>query len=340
MKLLNKSEKGLEKRDRKLILSVILIATLLITACGQIGDTGDSTRVEGAERGGGIIAEKVYTGTQGLTMNFLENTPPDFIYEDDKMTVGVEVRNLGARKIESESDGYLYLSGFDQKLFGDHKPDGESLRGLEPKSEFNPEGGYTVRTFTLGEAILPKGVDVYPAKMRVTLCYNYQTIANPIVCVDPTIYDPTIVRASECQMGQVNVGNGQGAPVAVTAVQEKMVGKDKVLFTIQISNVGEGTVLLNQGDCQPGAKIDREDLNKLHVDFIRFKGVNIRDNCEPIKNMETKYELRLTDGTATLYCNADIARDTSAYTTPLEIGLGYAYTNYIEKQVEVRNLPE
>src|SRR3989338_2258133 len=74
---------------------MILIVVLFILGCtGQNKDSGPITDVD------------IYKGTEGLVMKFLENAPPDEIFEESLFGAGIELENRGAFNIEN---GYLSL---------------------------------------------------------------------------------------------------------------------------------------------------------------------------------------------------------------------------------------
>ena len=70
---------------KRLLLILIVLATVL-------GCTGGSSR----ER---EIEEDFHTGTLGVTMNFVQNSPPSKVYEGDHLGISVELWNKGVKMV-------------------------------------------------------------------------------------------------------------------------------------------------------------------------------------------------------------------------------------------------
>ena len=92
-----------------------------------------------------------------------------------------------------------------------------------------------------GGVNVPFGADKYSPEILVTACYRYKTIADPKVCIDPNPFR-AVQERKVCEVRDQSLGGGQGAPVAVTKIEEQ-VGSDKIHFRIFIQNVGDGEVI-------------------------------------------------------------------------------------------------
>ena len=55
-------------------------------------------------------------------------------------------------------------------------------------------------------------------------------MADVVVCIDPDPYS-VVQEQKVCNIGDVSVSGGQGAPIAVTRIEEE-VGSDKIYFRI------------------------------------------------------------------------------------------------------------
>ena len=113
-------------------------------------------------------------------------------------------------------------------------------------------------------------MDSLSQKILVTACYEYETQASPVVCVDPNLYEIGPIERA-CTVHDVSAGGGQGAPVAVTWVDVDMAGKDRISFDIRVSNVGGGTVFYSGSsltrDCPND--IDPKDYDKFVANTVR-----------------------------------------------------------------------
>ena len=308
------------KRRSILVFAAVIALTLVLTSCTgmQLGKkTGETSNVP-----------LTHTGTKGIEMRFLQGYPPDRFYFDpetyggrNSLSFEVEVRNSGI----SEATGTLYLGGFDPNIISITKEAALKTEELPPKSMSNPEGGVYIEPFIVNSLSLPTGTEIYAPKIVLTACYDYETTANPAICVDPDPYAPAAEKV--CIPSTVANAGGQGAPVSVSNIVVEPV-PGKLQLKMDITNVGGGVVVNEDslGNCP--YTLAYGDLNTVGV-YVNAQGIPSM-NCNP-------KTVRLTNNKATIYCSAPIAAE-SAYTTPLVIRLNYAYMNSITKQVEIRNI--
>jgi len=312
--------------EKKLIILASLVIVLLISSCGK----GPRTQ---------NIEEEYRTGTQGLVMNFVKNAPPNEVYDGDDINIMVELRNKGAYPTTRDFEGKLEITGFDEAALYNGRWDGSNLipPTLEGRSQDNPEGGYEMKTYR-AIARVPFGNEIYEPTIIVHACYRYQTIASPTVCIDPDPYS-IVQEEKPCRIHDVSLGGGQGAPVAVTRVEER-VSKDKVHFKIYIKNVGGGTVLDDiaysysyYSRCP--LDLDYEDLNKVIADVSLSYSNPIE--CSPQGTVNDPIRLN-ENGEGFIRCSFPKPNSASAFETPLQIKLYYAYADSISKKIKIINL--
>lgn len=297
---------------RRTTLFAALLAMLLLTSCSYLG-TG-STRARPIT---------FHVGTQGMVLAFLSGSPPDRLYEGDPLTLVVQYSNKGAYSV---SGGMLYVSGYDRAyipLVPDQAP-----FNAEGKSLYNPEGlmSYTAE-FTAGAVTAPANVDIFPQTFKVTACYNYRTEAAADVCIDP---DPLRIQPQDkvCVLHDVSMSS-QGAPVAVTRVEEDA-ARGRVQFKIAISNVGGGTVIMNEAIPRCMTDLRRDEVDKVKISAYLS---NMPLTCQPS-------EVRLLNNKGVAFCYINLVdQSMEAYTTTLNINLDYAYRNSIAKRVDILKLP-
>ncbi len=281
-----------------------------------------------------VVESKYRVGNQGLVLSFMNNMPPNKIYDLDELRVGIEIKNKGAYPSSTENKnfiGKLYLRGFDPNYIIFDEGDWQEIdRNLFGKDQYNPEGGYSVVDFTSSIIQLPEGVESYKPALLATACYEYQTIATPVVCIDPNPYSAE-VREKVCTVHDVSL-TSQGGPVAVTRVEEAVM-KDKIQFKIYVQNVGDGLVVdVDQLDACPG-RLDYTNLNR--VDFsAEISGEPLYD-CRP-----NDYQIDLYNNRGFIICYASKPTTGDAYETPLKIQLDYGYMSSISKQIEIIKTPE
>jgi hypothetical protein len=311
---------------KKIIMALFLISMLFLTSC-MIKKPG----TEPDER----LAEDVYSGTSGLEMSFVKDSPPSKIYDTSTLSLITELRNKGTADLTGRC--FLHLSGFDDsivQIMNKMQPCGI----LDAKSQFNPDGGFDTQEFTANRIWLPEGTDSYKPKFVLTGCYDYETTANPIICIDPNLYSIQPVEQA-CRVQDVALTGGQGAPVGVTRVDVDMM-KDKALFKIYVANLGRGQVL-RYGLSKTGLgahscpyNLDYDDLNIVEYDVSMRGGRLIK--CTPEL---AGSRVRLVDEKATIFCTFGFSGQ-SAFTTPLNIRLAYGYMDSVTRDVEILKTPQ
>jgi len=334
----------MQKKRMLIVLALILIIVIL---------AGCELR-RGPEEGEVV---DVHTGTRALVMAFTKGLPPDKMYDTGTLDVLVELSNIGTANLEGTGPNQgcmLYLSGYDKSVVFFDK-DEQPCGRLAGKSIFNPEGSIGMAEFKADTIVLPRGVDSYAPNLLITACYKYETVATPVVCIDPHLYEISPVQRA-CTVTDVTMTGGQGAPVAVDRVDVDMM-KNNVLFKIHISNKG-GTatsskrtllgretteygrtgIVLDDGispanDCPYNLDYDDYNIVTYYVDAGTIGLVE----CTP--TVQNTNKVRLVDNKATIYCKFDTSMLETATQVPLTIELYYGYMDYVSKKVEIIRTP-
>jgi len=163
----------------------------------------------------------------------------------------------------------------------------------------------------------------------LTACYQYETLATPIVCIDPNPFDQ--LKDKSCKAGTVTMTGSQGAPIAVTGVEQETTPTD-VFFRIHVSNSGGGVVYdENKLSACPGS-LQFQDLNKIQLKEAKIG--NSALDCKP------ENPIRLADGKATIFCKISQSnfKGQSAFETPMSIKFTYGYKSSISQKVEIVNI--
>lgn len=295
--------------SKNLVFGILLI---FLIGCSGVGTPKEKS----------VLTDTSHIGVKGVTMSFIKNNPPDVSYTGTPLTAVIELKNEGAAEVVG---GTLYLSGYDSNIFN-MAPQYQTF-DLEAKSKFNTFGGYDTKEFTSGNIYLPRGTDVLDQKFLASACYQYRTTASIPVCIDP---DPIAILENEaCKVTNPLVSGGQGAPVAVTAVQENA-QPGQVGFLLTISNLGDGQVIEQNslGRCPGELKFNDIDAISYNV-----KMSNAVATCNPAS------KVRLSNKQGNLYCTFQLNDASSpAYTSVLEVTLNYGYLSQISKTVKVKSI--
>lgn len=325
---------------------VILLIGILLSGCK--GFPRRKTGEEVDEPTAGDVS-RIRRGTDGLEMEFVKNIPPDQVYDNEDLTIIVDIENKGAENIE---DANFYIGGYDPNIismgvegFGvvyDYEAQygvpllDVSLEGYLPgKHELRGETGESVITFEGDIGGLPEGTDVYEPNFIVTACYKYSTKANPIVCIDPNPFG-VYTASKSCQPKNIGETGGQGGPIAVTKV-ELVPSRGKVQFKIFVENKGGGKAI--DEDKYEGCNLitseDYRYVNRIDSYSVDVEGLS-EIRCQP----DPGNGVRLADDKGVIVCSFEITdQNTPAYTTPLEITLDYHYMKSTKpKKIKILNI--
>ena len=277
---------------KKIIIFVCLVIVLTSAGCMQRGATGSVEVID------------YHKGTQGLVMNFIKELPPDEIWEDNEFIIGLELRNIGAKKIK---DGVVKITGFDSK-YTDVKEKEKNI-SLEGRSPGYPEGDYMIMNFLEKNQGVPSRGFV---GFTVSAEYEYGTSASSVMCIDPDIFG--ISKTTDvCEVKPAVFSGGQGGPVAITKIDERISSLEdglKVGFDIYISNKGNGKIVGN-----------------VSVEAARLSGQELKCNTEKFR-LDGKKEKKIQ-------CSAIVEKGIGARKVPLSISLSYKYKTVLDKRIKI-----
>ncbi|MBI2657061.1 hypothetical protein HYX08_00015 [Candidatus Woesearchaeota archaeon] len=330
---------------QKNLILALLLALLLVSGCKS-------------KKGSDKSLEEMRVGTEGITMNFIQNAPPDKIHvekdapeELNSFEVVMEMRNKGAYPQPDEGAaplGRVYLSGYDPNIISFKESNVQEFndKSLEGKSSINPNGGLDIASFKGTVNVENINVDKYEPTLLASACYFYQTVAGPSVCIDPNPYSVTNER-KVCQVQDITLSS-QGAPIAVTRIDEEAFAR-KTQFKITVKNVGGGEALkfesIESNKCSPsGEKILREDIDKVYLKEVKAGSKSLK--CGPFTNSadgsvrREEGEVRLINGEGYIICELLLEeygdQVKTAFVTPMTIKLQYGYRNSIEKKIQIK----
>ena len=283
---------------KTILLIIFIVSLIFIAGCGQQNQQNQ---------------QEIYSGTEGVKMRFLTNTPPSEVFDRSGLVVLIEYTNAGAYPI---TNGALYLTGYDPSyLFGSVMSKG--LGGLHGKSLMYPKGETKVVEFSDSSIGKPEHIDSFEQKLKLTACYKYMTMASTQVCIDP---EPYAVGGGKktCTPGLKSLSGGQGAPVAVTKIDER-IADNIVYFDIHFKNMGSGEAFVG-GTNQCYTSLSYNEINRVQVKSVMLSNKRI-GNCEPSLGSS----IILTNGEGFIKCYTTISRSGDEYLTNLDVELEYSY---------------
>jgi hypothetical protein len=213
---------------------------------------------------------------------------------------------------------------------------GGSVFTMKGDNAAYPGGDIDYKTFKVQmTSRWPAGQDYFRIPYEIKSCYAYTTFVSPDICIDP---DPFSEEKKLCTSELYTWSGSQGAPVAVTRLQQTNTGKE-IIIDMTIKNVGTGRVwdvgyLEGCSPYYPG-KVTPRMLNVVYIGYAY-----IGDHALDCTNY---YQVRLDPNTreARLTCRYDMSEASdigSAYVIPLKMELWYGYEESITQQLTIRKL--
>lgn len=314
------------KMKKKIILFIILLFIISCTARRE-------------------YTPDFHTGTEGLTLEFLENAPPnELLYlTNNQFLIGIGLRNKGAENIEkgtikiTSNKNYIKIKG-----------------GIECKSKRNLDNGIECKLprlkgksfdFFEGEFFplyLDAEVDrIFIKKeeegltevldtVKVEAEYKYGTTASVGICINDL---ERVFDIEKSCRAKTEVLSGQGGPVAVSEVVYSTVNigdKNRLTITITFddrgdreSEIKDETIKLEEISFSDYSTKTEEENKKIDC------GV---DEINITKNKREEYENKIE-------CSANLTKE-PAYLTPLIIRFSYDYLTEEKKDIRIRQKKE
>lgn len=289
-------------------LVVVLLVTMLFFLLGCSSGPGDKAGLYNFKQG---VAE--------VEFRLLENAPPENIYPGSSFQIVVEADNQAAYDI---TDGTLQIIGLDEKYFI-VAPLQQSLGTLAGRSLTFPSGDKKLLEFsgTAGNLYL-EGAEEYTGNFFLTASYRSTMEFADTICVNSQLYE---VYDAGCKVESPKSYDGQGAPLAVTEVEEIIAPQDlsAAEFRVHVKNVGQGQVtrvLLRS------AKLGAEELSCHFQDQPESNALRAPGE-ERFISWDEQQE-------AVIFCTQSLSKQGS-YTTTLSLDFVYEYEYQQEESLHL-----
>lgn len=321
-------------------LGAALALLLLVAACGVRGpSTEGPTPFVG--------------GTEGLTMTFLEGSPPEEVFDagqypfsftfivtnvgEDDILPGdnAEVRIVGINPVQwgvTESDLFLPLlatAGY-ASLRGAYKlADGTVLPG-DPAT-ITPQHNFKY---------LPDLVGTQEFLLRGEICYDYKTRSTTKICLKDNVLD-SIRNDKICTVNEYKTVYNSGSPVHVTSVKETPHGQDAVSIQFTVEHVGTGLIFKKRGGQECEDTVTNFERNYVKVDVYMEQGSNTQVNCPLLGSGGSGYVQLFQGAPRTLSCTLRMPGAhgrSEVFQDILHIDLEYTYLQFTERPIIVRDV--
>jgi len=259
-------------------------------------------------------------GTQGVVVDFV--SLPSSVLMCQNMNIEVEMKNLGGFKADGDFI-FIVEEGF-------LKPEG-SKRGrfsIEGKTQYNPLGEVQRKSLKVTGQSLPSQLETLNTPIIFQACYPYKTFLSAQICLDAQKED-----RKNCVPKTLTFANGQGAPVAITKVEPRMLPEDdgvRPVVVMSVANVGGGRIVSESqvSTICSGTKTS-DVLNKISVS-ARLGGEDME--CRP-----KMLPFEIGKDVQVMCIAKNVAKD-SSYETILTAELGYGYVTTSTRLITINRL--
>jgi hypothetical protein len=324
------SEMAMKNLFSKMFFIILILAfALLASGCQTDSNAPDTTPFVG--------------GNTALLLSYGAASPPEEIFDDGQypFSVNLKVENKGEYDLE-DGDGYIELEGISSKEFGlssgDLKEDipaidgakkgisGTAIDGFSDVVEFSNLNYQPDIAGTLG-----------PIPIRAVACYNYETQATANLCIKEESIDD--VRENEvCQIAGDKEVENSGAPVQIKSVKEAPQSKSSIQVQITIGSVGPAMDSFYKEDTECDNKRNNPDRYVVFVEIEPIINGAVPARCAGLNGDDSGY-LTLFDGQdRTISCAFDTSGIDGSFETRMNMMLRYRYSQFIEKNVIIRDV--
>ena len=277
---------------------LILLIVLFVVGCQNTPFQRDSKGVD------------YRTGVSEVEVEFVKNVPPYEVYENSQFQIVPRIVNKAAYPIEN---GVVTLVGFDRRYF-EVFPLTEEFGYLEGRSELNPVGGIWITDppFDGIAGELTKR-NSYRVGFLARVDYSSFVEYAETVCINSDLYN---VHDAGCTVDVEKTYSGQGAPVAITEMEQIITPGFGVEFRFNVRNRGDGRI------------------KRLVFGSAALGGREISCVFKDGEEQGRSIELDLDETEATLVCNTFV-RSFQSYETTLTMSLAYDYAIEEERGITI-----
>lgn len=295
----------------KLILPILLLGLFLLVSCAE---------KKAVDTGGAFIG-----GSEGIVASFeplsIEEDEVYTIFDTEDFPLDIVLKNKGEEDV-LPGRARLRLLGPPRESFTNiARWELANARKIEKISEFNPEGGEEIISFTPTNRATYTGDVTGFLDVVWNLEYDYDYKTHLII--DNVCFKGDITDARVCEVKEPKTFSISGAPITVNSVVEDSAGRGLIMLKIIISDVGEGDSTI----------VGQEFDNRF--DQVRYS-IDEPGKWE-CKSGGRENEARLLEGTAQIICRLKTALlEDELYTKSVRLTLDYTYKDLIQEKLRVK----
>ncbi len=307
-------------------IATVVLLLLLVIACKP-----------GAKKSVSIESPFV-GGTQGIVLGFQDFRKEVFDGGNDPFDIIVKLENKGEALVNS-GNVKVKISGINPAEFS--KSD-ESLVLNAPEEVIevrkNPQGGFlpgpqVFVEFTGLNHKSPIAGASAQFTIRADVCYLYRTQAVSKLCVRENLLTPR--AGGICELNENKPLYNSGAPVQIADFKESTRAKDKVGFTFEVKNSGNGDVFERNSVCDLS---QRKFENRVYV-IVNTGLAGLQ--CTGLEGTSTGAEgfVTLYGGTKIVSCSQSISTR-SDFEQLVSVEAIYDYAQSIQDTLAVKSTGE
>ena len=274
---------------KQLVLLVIVIVCVFLIGCQSSNQDG--------------FQQNFKQGISELQVQFVENAPPQEIYPNSRFKIIADVDNQAAYIVQNIKASII---GLDPKYFLIEDSIIE-LESLEGRSQFLPSGDKEFFEYDGTTEGLLFNAEEYRGPFTFLVSYDSDMQFADTICLNPNLYE--VFGDVTCEVQKKKNYNGQGAPLAITTIEEiTFPGHGaEVEFRIELQNRGKGEV----GNIRlQDARLGTESID------CEFQGTSI-------DKLQVKFKKK--EQQATLICRKKFLDRLNSYSTTLVLDFTYDY---------------
>ena len=312
---------------KSLTILLILLVSIFVVACGTKSNNVSKTGFIGGKEG--LISTLSISSSSTKANEIFDNNSEPF-------QVALNLKNKGEATVKA-GDVIIELNGIDLSAFQISEKDGVS-KNLDQLDKSRVEGG---KLLPVSETNI-----VYNANYKyneptdktqdlgVNFCYKYQTLTTSDACLRKDITKTS--TDAKCKVEEQKLAGNSGSPVQVTLINERPSSQNEVTFTVQVENLGKGTVydqsFLSKNKCHE----DKDDKNKLHIS-INFPENNPVIKCERFGG-SNEGTLTMFQNKASVSCSVDTSSlQETTFTKSLRVTSDYVYQDAISTKIVIKS---
>ena len=313
-------------------LIILAIAMVFVAGCGHIPENGNSDS----------LPKRSVLGEKGLVLSFLKNAPPENLFPNTEMKVGLLIENKGAAQVDCSQRngcGYFFVDGGEHIVIKNNGGGSGILKNMPGFRDALNGDVFRSRQKSIAEFSVHVNDPGHTttATIFANICYPYKTFMSTTVCVETAGYS---VEENErlCNPKTIELIS-QGAPVAITRVEQSSIfqgNEVKPRFKIFMKNVGGGFVISKEANALKKAcasestnPIEGNIIGDVSIEEATLSGVTL--NCQ-----DSSVILRGSNNF--VLCTANQGFEANAddnFVSPLRILLSYGYQTAEARKVRI-----